>query len=266
MLSPGNTPERPVRGGFSSNLCTKQSSFTNNKITLFFALGSNVYPLKTGLYSVLYAIASNVAICLCFVPFLFLCRKKIRQDKVYIMIGIYWLANGLVNIPSLNLFGSFANQEFRAHLIFLYSLLDTPLVLAIFFFATKGKKRKIILLTGVLFTVEAAILNRRGYNFGSASIIIGIGLVLVLLFSVSGILEYMNKVEHSDFETCLVFIYAALLFAYGGFIIIYIFSQLHDYKTDNADSLLLYYISLSLSAFITSLGLWGYGIRRPAEA
>ena len=146
-------------------------------------------------------------------------------------------------------------------------MLDTPLVLTIFFFASKGVKRKVILLTGVLFTAfEVAIVNRQGYNFGSASIIIGIGLVLVILFCVLGILEYMKNVEHSHFETSLVFIYAALLFAYSGFIIIYIFSQLHDYKSKNSDSFLLYYISLSLSAFITSLGLWGYGIRRPAEA
>ncbi|MDR3713928.1 MAG: hypothetical protein P4L51_13990 [Puia sp.] len=190
-----------------------------------------------------------------------------RQDKVYIMIGIYWLANGLVNIPSLHLFSSSGGPGLRSGMIFLYSLLDTPLVLTIFFFASRGIKRKIILLTGVLFTAfEVAILDRRGYNFESASIIIGIGLLLVMLFCVAGILEYMKNVEHSHFETSLVFIYAALLFAYSGFLIIYIFSQLHDYKADNADSFLLYYISLSLSAFITSLGLWGYGIRRPAEA
>ena len=43
-----------------------------------------------------------------------------RQDKVYIMIGIYWLANGLVNIPSLYLFGAFGNHGFRSNLILLF--------------------------------------------------------------------------------------------------------------------------------------------------
>ena len=60
----------------------------------------------------------------------------------------------------------------------------------------------------------------------------------------------------------MAFVYAALLFAYGSFAMIYIFTHLHrgDF-IDKKDSFLLYYISLLLAALITTMGLWSYVIR-----
>jgi hypothetical protein len=80
-----------------------------------------------------------------------------------------------------------------------------------------------------------------------------------------GLWDYLKKMEHSRFENSMVFIYASLLFAYGSMLIIYIFAHFHHSTgkaAGDADSFLLYYVSLLLSAAIASAGLWSYGIRR----
>jgi hypothetical protein len=211
-------------------------------------------------------IVSNMAIGLCFVPFLFLRWKKMRQETAYWIVGIYWLANGLINLPNLELSGHFMNYLWQNRFIHFYKLLDTPLVLLIFFYGSSRKERKPVLVILALFiALEVALLTWNGYNLLSSTTIIGTGLLVVLVFSIKGFSQYLKKMEHTDFENSMVFVFVALLFAYCGFTIIYIFSHIHTNTeaSDNRDSLFLYYISLSLSATITCLGLWGYGIRAP---
>jgi hypothetical protein len=210
---------------------------------------------------------STLAILLCFVPFLFLAWKKMRRDKAYWMVGIYWLANGLINLPNLNigLFGQPGSSPIQEKMNFVYNLLDTPLVLLLFFHATPSKRRRNRILLGlVVFTVlEIILVCWKGYTFSTSTMIIGAGLSLTLVCTVTGLMEYMRQMEHTAFENSMVFVYAALLFAYGSFTIIYIFMHTHSGNLINVrDSLLLYYISLLLAAVITSMGLWSYGFRR----
>jgi hypothetical protein len=223
--------------------------------------------VKTGPYYVWYTLMSTMAILLCFVPFLFLAWKKMRRDKAYWVVGIYWLANGLINLPNLNigLFGQPCSSPIQEKMNFIYNLLDTPLVLLLFFHATPSKRRKNrILLSLVLFTVlEIVLVFWKGYTFSTSTMIIGAGLSLTLVCTVTGLMEYMRQMEHTAFENSMVFVYAALLFAYGSFTIIYIFMHTHSGNLINVrDSFLLYYISLLLAAVITSMGLWSYGFRR----
>jgi hypothetical protein len=226
--------------------------------------------VKTGFYTVLYNVISNLAIVLCFIPLFLLFWKKMRKDKAYWMVGLYWLATGLVNLPN---FGSaFADQAGHAPLHervkLIYNLLDTPLILLIFLYSAPGKKyKKHILLVLFLFVImEAGMLNWKGYNPLSSAMIIGAGMLLVFSYSVTGLVQYMRKMEHTSFENSMVFVHAALLFAYGSFIIIYTFIRVHPDSIDKQDSFMIYYISLLLAAAITCLGLWSYGIRRKQVA
>jgi hypothetical protein len=222
--------------------------------------------VKSGFYNVLYALVSNIAIGLCFVPFLFLCWKKMRKDRAYWVVGIYWLANGLINLfnlgPDLNRSAIGPLQE---RLTFIYNLIDTPLLLLLFFYAASGKRRKNqVLLSMLLFVaLELALLGWKGYNFNTGTMITGAGLLLVLTYSISGLMHYMRSMEHTSFENSMVCVYAALLFAYGSFMFIYIF--IHVYPSNfisSRDTFMLYYFGLLLAAVITIMGLWGYGIRR----
>jgi len=86
---------------------------------------------------------------------------------------------------------------------------------------------------------------------------------VILTYCINGLMQYMKQMEHTPFENSMVFVYAALFFAYGSFTIIYIFihTQLGNLMNIK-DSFLLYYIGLFLASVITSLGLWSYGIRK----
>jgi hypothetical protein len=223
--------------------------------------------LKTGLYSVFCAIITNLAIGLCFIPFLLLGWRKMRQVNTYCVLGVYWFLNGLVNLLALNFIRFDGGRTIFRHLNFYYNLAETPLVLLAFACAQSGRLRRHLLLVLLGFIAgEAILIGLKGYNPSSSAMIIGSGLLLILALSGIGLWKYLSKMEHTRFEDSMVFVYASLLFAYGSFLIIYIFAHVHTTSSsgenNDADSFLLYYISLLLSASITSAGLWSYGIRK----
>jgi hypothetical protein len=218
--------------------------------------------LKTGFYSVLFSVISNMAIGLCFVPFLFLGWRKIRQVNTYWLLGIYWLFSGLVNLPALQ--AASGGHGLLSRLSCLYTMAQTPLVLLAFASACSGRQKRQLLLVLILYIIgECSLVGLKGYTLVNCELIMGAGLLLILLYSLIGLVLYVRKMEHTRFENSMVFVYAAHLFAYGSGLIICISTHWHSTGNgnDDADSFLLYYISLLLSAIITSTGLWNYGIR-----
>ena len=221
--------------------------------------------MKTGVYSELFAVVSSLAIVLCFVPILFLGFRKMRQVNAYWVIGIYWFFNGLINLPTMGLVHSAGGRGFLQRLNYCFTVVETPLVLLAFALANHGRLRKQLLLVMVTFIVgELALLLFRGYSITTCAVITGVGLFLVLGYSIAGLWLYLKKMEHDRFEQSMVFVYAALLFGYGSCLIIYVFSHFHSAEGgyNETDSFLLYYISLLLSASITSTGLGSYGLRK----
>lgn len=222
--------------------------------------------MKTGNYSVLFSVISNMAIGLCFVPFLFLIWKKIRHVNTYWVLGIYWLFNGLVNWPVLQASGG--SHGLISRFSWFYTVTETPMVLLAFAWANSGKPRRQLLW--VLFGYglgECILIGEKGHTMTSSILISGSGTLLILLYSITGLIQYVKKMEHTRFENSMVFVYAALLFAYGSDLIIQIFAHynINGNSSNDMDSFLLYYISLLLSAIVTSTGLWNYGIRRAGK-
>lgn len=222
------------------------------------------HPLKTGFYSVFYAVISNGAIAFCFLPVLFLWWKDIRKIYTFWVLGIYWFLNGFDNLLEVY-FSSISDGSHGLirQFSYYYSLLEAPLLLLIFAMARQGWLRKCILLLLFLFLGSETILIRQeGNHF--LLLILGSGVVLIIISSLTGLLEYLNRMEHTRFENSMVFVYAALLFAYGSMLIIYIFAHFHHSTgSGDADSYLLYYLSLLLSAAVTCAGLWTYRVRKP---
>jgi hypothetical protein len=202
---------------------------------------------------------SNLTIIICFLPLLLLWWKKLSGEKTYLFIAIYWLANGILNLPDF-FSQSQGIKNLQIQLILLYNLLDAPLALLIFYFAAKGKKKQgllYILLSFVLFELVSVIL--KGHNLISSTIIIGPGSILALIYSVWGIAEYFQKIEHTPYENVMGFVYAGFLFDYGMSIVTYVFNYLDlakDSKQTLPASLFIYYFSLILAGLLTSFGLW----------
>jgi len=216
---------------------------------------------------VLYLVIESLAIVICFVPFLFLGFKKVRKVHTYRVIGIYWLFNGLVNFPILWPMQREGLRSFFQHLSNIYDLVDTPLVLLVFALAATGKLRRQVLIVLVGFVIgESVLIGQKGYTY-SWPIVVGTGVSLILVYTVSGLWQYLKKMEHNRFENSMAYVYAALLFAYGTYLIIYLlyFFRKSASGYNEADSFLLYYTSLLLSAVVTSTGIWSYGLRRRRE-
>jgi len=216
--------------------------------------------LKTGIYSVLCAFITNAAIGACFVPFLLLGLKKVRQMNTFWILGIYWFLNGLVNLRALKVFSAGAIREFLQHLSDYYDLADIPLALLIFAVSVRGKTRKQLLLVLLGFVAgESLLIGQKGYAF-SWPIVVGVGVSLIVGFSITGLWLYLKKMEHDRFENSMAFIHGAFLFAYGTYLIIYLLFYLRASGTySETDSSLLYYTSLLFSAAITSAGMFSYG-------
>jgi hypothetical protein len=207
----------------------------------------------------IYPYISNIAIALCFVPLLLLLWKRMSREKAYLFVAIYWLANGLMNLPYW--LGQASNNKLQTEVVLLYNLLDAPLALLVFYFSSTGIKKKILLYLLISFILfELVILFWKGNNFTSSTIIIGGSTLIALTFSLAGITQYFNKIEHSYFDNTMGFVYAGFLFNYGPFIVIYIFSYLQIVSNDTIReaNLFLYFLSLFSATFLTSIGLWRY--------
>jgi len=224
--------------------------------------------LKTGLPSALSAVISSLAIALCFVPFLFLGFKKVRQVTTYKVLGVYWLLNGLVNLPHIAPIQQAGIRDFFTRFSDWYDLADAPLMLLIFALASTGKWRKqLLLVLSGLVAGEAIFLLAKGYTY-CWPVIIFVGVLLVLVYSVIGLWQFFKQMEHDRFENSMVFVYAALIFAYGTYLIIFLLSYLPKSTGgyDLQDSYLMYYISLALAAVLTCAGIWSYGLRNRRRA
>jgi hypothetical protein len=213
--------------------------------------------VKTGFYPLLNTLVSNIAVIFCFAPFLLVLWKKLQYERTYTFIGLYWLITGLLN--QYNWLGAAQNNHLQGQLMFVRNLIGVHFVLVIFLFTAQGNKKKTILYTLMSFFVfELIMMIWNGFDNTLNIAIIGIGALLVLVFSIIGLIDYLKDIEHSSFENTIAFIYAAFLFAYGGTTMIYILNYLNVATTSDPDEFFLYYVGLLLSSLLTCYGLWQY--------
>ena len=252
-----------MRSRARSNLSIKPSSFTNNKRPSLFAIIYKYLSVNSRLVTLLNPYISIIAIGLCFFPILLSWWKKLNEEKAFFFVAIYWLINGITNLPLC--LGQSENSSLLNQITLFYNLLDTPLILLIFYFSASGKKKKMLFYLLICFTLfELAMVLWKGYNFDSSTIIAGTGDILALIYCIWGIAQYFQKIEHSNFETTMGFIYAGYLFVYGVFAIIFIFNYLNFRKETVDSNLFLYYLSIILATLLTSFGFWKHAKSKQA--
>jgi hypothetical protein len=199
-----------------------------------------------------YKIISILATVAYFIPAFIVVFKKLWRDTYFFYLGIYWLLGAMVNIAP-HIFG----MELRTLEIItvLYNMVDIPFILWILWY-TSFSSQLAKLLRFVIFgyvVTEIVLVLMFGLNYDAIKYIIGGGLLLVVTTVVWEITIYLQRIEHSNREKAMLFIYAALLFEYGSFTIVYIF----DYfiiPADEMDKWLIYYISTLIAIVIASFG------------
>lgn len=170
------------------------------------------------------------------------------------LFALYWAFGGLVNlvdyIPAVA-------EKTVVKLNVIYNLLDMPMVLAIFYFTTSIHLIKKITQIAVPLYLVLAIINSviLGLNYDALKYMLALGLIFVLTILIWEIIVNLQKVQHTSREKALVLIYAALLFQYGTYIIIYIFDYYLISVSNVIDNFIIYYISSVVALAIASGGL-----------
>ena len=209
----------------------------------------NKYPLVKG---ILFDIISLFAIVAYFLPLLIVLFKRLWHHRSFVLFALYWLVAGVVNvlvlIPELN-------PEFLRTLKAGYNMLDIPFILTIFYFTTSSDRIrhfvKFVLIGFIIIELINAYI--KGINYQAIKYVLGLGVFLVLTIVVWEIVWYLRKMVHSAKEKAMIFIYSALLFEYGTYIIIYIFDYFIT-GSDNTDNLLIYYLSSFIAIVIACCG------------
>ncbi|MBC7848599.1 MAG: hypothetical protein H7Y31_02630 [Chitinophagaceae bacterium] len=204
--------------------------------------------MKTQLFNII----STLAIIAAFVPFLLVSVKKLWGEKAFLLIACYWMLNGIVNI--LSKIDSISTATLDLVTI-VYNMLDIPLVLIVIHFASNNTTIKRFTKIGAPIMLIAQLLSfvTKGWNYDSAKYILAVGLLLVMILVVWEIALYMQKLQHSKNEKAMIFIHVSLLFAYGTFIIIYIFDYYINLSS-SIDNFIIYYISTLVAVIIASIG------------
>ena len=200
----------------------------------------------------LFDLVSILAVIAYFIPITIVVINRLWKHTPFMLFASYWLLSGLVNlfdfIPGISL-------EFRNSIGALYNMIDIPFMLCIFYFTSSSEWiRQFSKYSCISFIlIESVNAYYNGINYQAIKYVVGIGVLLVLFIIVSEIIFYLRKMEHTALEKALLFIYSALLFEYGTYVIIYIF-EYYIKGSSSIDNLLIYYISSLVAIIIACFG------------
>jgi len=155
-------------------------------------------------------------------------------------------------------------QEFLdLHSNFIYyfgvlnNFLDAPLMLAFmtYFSQTAPFRKRMVLAVPALLLFDIIIIAFNGFNIDSATLALGPGIVLVMGFAILFFIRQAKlTIIHQKAlgKACMV---AALLFAYGGYVFIYI--VYYVLRTPHkADTYLVYFFITFCSSIILATGIY----------
>ena len=204
----------------------------------------------------LYQFISIAAVASYFIPLVIVLMKKAWGDQFFRLFAIYWSIGGLVNlfdvIPGVS--------KDVIHIVgILYNMLDIPFILAILYHTTNYTFVKKTALAGIVMVLIAQVISlfAAEINYDSQKYALGIGVAMVLCIVTMEIIRYMQKVEHTTRQNAKMFVYAAILFEYATFIVIYIFDYILITQ-DRKDSFIIYYLSTLVAIMIASYGFLMY--------
>ncbi len=205
--------------------------------------------MKEQIISVL-TVTASVAYCF---PLILLLYKRLWNTISLRVFCLYWVMGSLINI--LSIVPVIAPRTLEViHVV--YNLIDIPLILSLLFLTTKARIIQIFIVSSgmVYMFLQTAAIYKAGWFYDSMKYTLGLGLGLVITVLVWEILRFFQRLHHSPHQKRMLFIYIALLFEYGTFVVVYIFDYFYN-GSENPDTLFLYYFTSLLAMLIVSTGL-----------
>lgn len=195
-----------------------------------------------------------------FLPFAVLTARKLWSERSFLLFTLYWLVTGLANLTDY--IGQMP-AETREAINIVYNLLDIPFLLSILLSISDTRVKRIYLAVclSAYVLVGAYALGQYGFGYEALKYPMGAGLLFVILFVGWEIKSLLGNLRHTRRQRTMLFIFAALLFQFGTFVIIYFF----DYFVPNRSreyNFLFYYISSIVALSIALCGLAARGLTR----
>lgn len=206
------------------------------------------------------------------VPLAYLLWKKLWRDTPVMIFSLYWTVGGLTN-----LFGNlpFISTSTYEYISVIHNLLDVPFVLYIIHQNTSVAKIRSATRMLIPFYIFAELIHGfiTGFETESFDIMTGIGVFLIIFIVLFEVINYFGKMEHSDREKGLIFLFFAVLFEYSSYLFVYFLSVVRTSPDPVLalqamhDGNIIYYISTLLGIFIACLGFMsGHFAPKPAKA
>jgi len=213
------------------------------------------------LKSIIYQIVSILAVGLYFVPILIVVGKKLWSAVPFRLFALYWLVSALVNLVEFIPLSARAMELYTV----IYNLLDIPLVLTVFYFASSSAMvKKFTKITApALLAIGVVNCIIRGFVSDSLEYVLGIELLIVLSVIIWEIILKLQQIRLTGYAKGLLLIFAALLFEYGTFVVIYIFDYLLPGTSSSTDNFLVYYLSSLVALPVAICGFLVKGIKTP---
>lgn len=197
-------------------------------------------------------IVSIAAIFSYFVPALIVVLKQLWKDAFFVLFAIYWAIGGLVNFCDIL---PMVSEKACYQIGVLYNTLDIPFILAILYCTSSSRQIKMVVpfAAAAIVCMEVFGLATHGFHYESLKYSLGAGILIVLIVVATEIVRYMQTIEHSTRQNAKMFVYAAVLFEYATFIVIYIFDYFIK-SEETVDGYLIYYFSTLGAIVIASCG------------
>ena len=196
-------------------------------------------------------IACTVAFLL---PVLVIIYNKFYTHRSLGALMLYYFLMALVTAVCQGLLVE--DRQVKENFGVVASYLNIPLMLTslMFFCPIKIKQRTIHILTVIFICYEIVITMIHGFTHAAGVCIIGLGLIVVLGYAFFLFVRQVKfSIMHGKNQGRILML-AAVLFAYSCYLLLYCFSYI--LKTPyESDTILLYYLSSSISAIIMTVGL-----------
>lgn len=211
--------------------------------------------------SILYQIVSILAVGLYFVPMLIVIGKKLWSATPFKLFALYWLVSALVNLVEFIPLPAAAIELYTV----IYNLLDIPLVLTIFYFATSSAAVKKFTRIAAPALLAIGVVNCiiRGFNTDVLEYVLGGELLIVLGVIIWEIILKLQQIKLTGHAKGLLLIFASLFFEYGTFVVIYIFDYFLPGTSTSTDNFLVYYLSSLIALPVAICGFLIKGIKTP---
>jgi hypothetical protein len=201
----------------------------------------------------IYEILSGLTIFAYFIPIFIVLFRQLWVHSAFLLFSVYWGLNGIVNgIKRYDLVA----EDMKQLITLAYNMVDMPLVLVFIYLcsSSSGVRKFTQVSAPVLFFVGLINFILQGWNYPAAKYVMGLGLLMVMIAVIWEIGNYTLKLEHSSHEKTLLCFYVSLFFAYGTFVIVYIFLYYVRIRDAAVDNYLIYYFSSLIAIAISSFG------------